>query len=303
MSTQQNIQKKWKLIELLNWSSDYLSTKGFENSRLNAECLLAHSLNLKRMEIYLNFDRPLNPEELAEYKILLKRRLAHEPLQYILGSTEFYSLPFIVEPGVLIPRPETEILVDNVLSLCQKNFATQPEIQILDVGCGSGNISVSLAKNLANAKVVSVDKSDKALEIAQKNAEINGVQNQVRFFKQDALGIWPETLKNFFDIVVSNPPYVSEPDYSNLADEIKIYEPKLALTAGQDGLDFYRSFSEILKGLLKNNSFAFFEMGDGQARSVGNIFTQKAFQELEIFKDLTGRDRIISILKTAKGEE
>ncbi|NOY60279.1 MAG: peptide chain release factor N(5)-glutamine methyltransferase, partial [Calditrichaeota bacterium] len=189
-------RQQWKLIGLLNWTADYLDQKGFENSRLEAERLLAHSLHIQRIDLYVNFDRPLIPDELAQFKSLLKRRLDHEPLQYIIGETEFYSLPIKVAPGVLIPRPETEVLVENALQIINDNFPQGKEINVLDVGTGSGNIAIAIAKNAVHARLTAIDISADALKIARQNAELNNVAEKINFLQHDALGDWPSHFTN-----------------------------------------------------------------------------------------------------------
>ncbi len=286
-------KQKWSLIELLNWTTAYLTEKEFEEPRLNAERLLAHALGLSRIELYTNFDRPLTPVELSAFKALLKRRLTHEPLQYIIGETEFFSLPFKVTPAVLIPRPETELLLEQVIEHCRANYSQDEIIEILEIGAGSGCISVALAKNIDNVQVTAVDISRDALAIAAGNAEAHDVQ--VVFHERDALRPWPPEYLNAFDIVVSNPPYVSFSEYENLPPEIKNYEPKIGLLGGNDGLDFYRKFSNILPTLLKANAYAFFEIGERQAASVKNIYSDSGFSSIQIIDDLAGKNRIVKM--------
>jgi release factor glutamine methyltransferase len=295
MTTVSSTQKKekWSLIELLNWTADYLIEKGFEDARLNAERLLAHALGMSRIELYTNFDRPLTPIEISAFKALLKRRLANEPLQYIIGETEFYSLPFKVTSAVLIPRPETELLVEQVIEHCQAHYSNEEEIQILEIGAGSGCISISLAKNINYAVVTAVDISHEALKIAYGNAQSH--EAEVTFHECDALHPWAAEYINNFDIVVSNPPYVSFSEYKALPAEIKTYEPKVSLLGGNDGLDFYRKFSNILPTLLKPSAFVFFEIGERQAPSVKNIYLDTGFSGLKIVDDLAGKNRIVKM--------
>jgi release factor glutamine methyltransferase len=294
LSAVQQKQKQWKLIDLLNWTADYLTQKGFENGRLETERLLAHSLDLDRIDLYVNFDRPLVPEELSHFKSLLKRRLEHEPLQYILGETEFYSLPFNVASGVLIPRPETEILVDQVRSVCSNEFQECETVNLLDVGTGSGNIAIACARHIPNAKTTAVDVSEQALEIAQQNAELNEVAEKVAFFQQDALGDWKTEYHQKFDVIVSNPPYISTAEYEKLDDEIKNFEPQKALLAGEKGLCFYHKFLPQLHNLLKPGGFVFFEIGETQAQQLSEFYSNNGFSA-EIIKDLAEKDRILKI--------
>jgi release factor glutamine methyltransferase len=286
-------QKKWNLIELLNTTADYLLEKEFEDARLNAELLLGYALGLTRVELYTNFDRPLTPDEIEKCRALLKRRLAHEPLQYILGETEFYSLPFKVSPESLIPRPETELLVEKTIELCSAKYSDKEDIQILDVGTGSGCIAIAIAKNVENASITAVDISRDALKIAYGNAQAHEVD--ISFKELDALRPWPTELLDNFDIVVSNPPYVNFSEYEQLQPEIKNYEPKISLLGGNDGLDFYRKFSNILPTLLKPSAYALFEIGERQAASVKNIFTDSGFSGLQVYDDLAGKNRVIKM--------
>jgi len=285
--------KKWTLIELLNTTADYLSEKEFHDARLNAELLLGHALGLSRIELYTNFDRPLTPDELASCRAFLKKRLAHEPLQYIIGETEFYSLPFKVSKEVLIPRPETEVLVEKVIEHCTNIFPDEDDIQILDVGTGSGCIAIALAKNIESAIVTAVDISHDALKIAYGNAQAHDVD--IKFKEIDALKPWPTEYMNTFDIAVSNPPYIAFAEYENLQPEIKQYEPKISLLGGNDGLDFYRKFANILPTLLKPSAYAFFEIGERQATSVKNIYADSGFSGFQVYDDLAGKNRVLKM--------
>lgn len=298
------VQQKqhWKLIGLLNWTADYLAQKGFENSRLEAERLLAHSLHIQRIDLYVNFERPLIPDELAQFKSLLKRRLAHEPLQYIIGETEFYSLPFKVAPGVLIPRPETEILVENALQIIDKNLPQDKVINILDVGTGSGNIAIAIAKNAAHARLTAIDISAAALKIARENAELNNVADKINFLQHDALGDWPSHFTNYFDLILSNPPYVSEAEFENLPREIREFEPRNALLGGKDGVDFYNNFCQIVKNLLRADGVVLFEIGETMGSFLEKSFQRCGFISSEIIKDLTKKDRILKIVKGGENE-
>lgn len=286
--------KVWSVLELLNWSSEYLSEKGFENSRLNAERLLGHALTLNRVDLYLNYERPLTASELERFKGLLKRWLQHEPLQYVLGETEFFSLRFQVDPGVLIPRPETEILVEKVLHECGKKFDSRSTITILDVGTGSGCIAVALAKNLPKARITAIDISDAALTTASENARLNEVGDQITFRRIDLLS--KKLLDEFqikFDIIVSNPPYISDAEFPNLPPEVKNFEPRAALKDGADGMNFYRQIAATAPMILNQHGFVAVEVGLGQAQSVAKIFSKHEFSEIQLIADLNGIDRVV----------
>jgi len=293
VSAAETKQKKWTLLELLNWTAEYLAKKGFEDARLNVERLLGYTLGLSRIQLYTNFDRPLLPDEISAFKALLQRRLTHEPLQYILGETEFYSLAFKISTDVLIPRPETEVLVEHIVETCTHSFAKEEEIFILDVGTGSGCIAVALAKNVANAVVTAIDCSPGALSVAQGNASAHDVE--IKFHELDALKPWPMEFLNTFDLLVSNPPYISYSEYQTLQPEIRLFEPKTSLLGGNDGLEFYRKFSNICSTLLKPQGFVFFEIGERQAVSVRNIFADAGFSGFQVYDDLNGRNRVVKM--------
>ncbi|MBN2000359.1 peptide chain release factor N(5)-glutamine methyltransferase [candidate division KSB1 bacterium] len=282
-------QKSWTLVELLNWTSDFLEQKQIENSRLNAELLLGHVLNLSRIQLYVNFDRPLLQSELLSFKFLLKRRLTHEPLQYILGYTEFFSLNFFVGPGVLIPRAETEILVEKVIECCQKNSELDI-IKILDIGTGSGNIAVAIAKSVTRANVTAVDASEQALEIAKKNIEYHQMSDAVNLKHCNVYEALPSDLKNF-DIIVSNPPYISDSEFVNLPEEILKFEPEQALRGGEHGMDFYHQISKRMSTILNPGGHFFFEIGVDMADPIKSIFNR--FHPV-IYQDLSGRNRIVT---------
>lgn len=276
------------VLEAINLSADFLAKKNIESPRINSEHLLAHVLNCKRLDLYLSFDRPLKEEEIDTYRELIRRRSKAEPLQYIIGSVEFFGLDFKVNPSVLIPRPETEILVEKILEYSDKNIP----LKILDIGTGSGNIAVSLAKNLRSCNVIAIDISEDALKIANENSEVNNTNGQIIFTKYDFLkdnNFEPES----FDLIVSNPPYVSAKEFPLLSPELCVYEPKIALTDNNDGLNFYREISVKARTLLKLKGEIFFEIGAGQAESVKNILLQNNFSEIEIFRDYSNIERVI----------
>ena len=275
------------VLESINRSSEYLKNKGIESPRINAELLLAYILDCKRLNLYLAFDRPLSEEELEKYRSLLKRRVKFEPLQYIIGRVEFYGMDFIVNPSVLIPRQETEILVETIIEQ-YKDFEA---VNILDIGTGSGNIAISLAKNL-NSYITAVDISDDALKTANENALLNSISNKINFIKKDFL--IDDINMHDFDVVVSNPPYVSIEEYETLQPELKVYEPKVALTDFNSGFQFYEAISERSNQLLKNGGKLFFEIGRGQFPEVRKIMEKYNYQNITIFNDYMNIERVIS---------
>lgn len=277
------------ILELINLSAEYLSKKGIESPRLNAELLLADVLNYKRLDLYTNFEQPLKEDEINKYREYIRQRAHFEPLQYIIGKTEFFGLTFKVNKNVLIPRPETEILVEKIL----EKFKIYDEVNILDIGTGSGNIAITLAKNLPNSKITAIDKSKEAISIAKENSIINKVSEKINFSEIDILKN-NFSFDNKFDLVVSNPPYVNFEEYKNLQKEIIDFEPASALTDYEDGLKFFNVIIKKAQNILKSNSKIFFEIGFGQAEDVKKILLENNFQKIEIYKDYSNIERVIS---------
>ncbi len=276
------------ILEIINLSTDFLNNKGVESPRINVELLLAYVLNCKRLDLYLKFDQPLKEEELAIYRELLKRRGRREPLQYIVGDVEFYGLEFKVNPSVLIPRPETEILVETVI----ENSNKDEELKILDIGTGSGNIAVSISKHLVNSKVWGIDSSNEAINVAKENSKINLVDERTIYFQKDILNRF-EIEESDFDIIVSNPPYISKNDYNDLLPELKNYEPVSALTDEKNGLTFYKEISIKANKLLKSGGKIFFEVGQGQHTEVKNILERNNFINIKLKKDYSNIERVV----------
>jgi release factor glutamine methyltransferase len=284
------------LINVLKEAASYLNKNKIENPRLNADLLLGKVLGLSRIELYLKFEQPLNKKERDEYKILLRRRVSYEPLQYILGEVEFMSLPFKVTSDVLIPRPETEVLVQKAIEEINAYYYSKEKIYAIDIGTGSGNIAVSLAVNVGNINFQAIDISSAAIIVAEENARLNNVTDHITFQVTDIMK--PDFVENInreFDVIVSNPPYVTSSLYENLPKDIRDYEPKHALEAGYDGLSFYRRFAEIIPKLLKRPGLALFEIDENQTEKIKAIFSSEFKSELEIVQDLTKRDRIIIV--------
>ena len=276
------------ILESINLSSNYLSQKGIESPRINAELLLSDILKCKRLDLYLSFDRPLGNSEIEKYREYIRRRANFEPLQYITGKVEFYGLELKVNPSVLIPRPETELLVENILNIIPK----EKEMSILDIGCGSGNITIALAMHLASSKFICTDSSDNALMLAKENAEKFNVEDKIEFINHNIL---TEDLNQFpeFDLIVSNPPYVSADDFFSLQREIKDYEPRNAVTDYADGFTFFKVISGKSFGKLKQKGKLFFEMAEGQSKAVTDIMKKNNFKNMEIIKDYQKINRVI----------
>lgn len=278
--------KQLTVLEAVQLSTGYLEEKGIESPRLNAELLLANILNCKRLDLYLMFERPLSEEEIQTYREYIARRGKYEPLQYILGEVEFYGLKLKVSNDVLVPRPETELLVEEAIKLSSDNNVKS----IIDIGSGSGNIAISLAKSLNGVKVTSIDMSSSAIKVAEANAEFNVVNDKIEFIVS---GIEEYQTNQQFDLIVSNPPYVSERDYSSLQKEILEYEPLESVTDKSDGYKFYRLISERSRDLLKSGGFLLFEMAAGQSEKIKSILERNNFSDIKIIKDYQNIDRVI----------
>ncbi len=282
------------VLESLKLSTKYLENKGVESPRLNAEILLAEILGLKRLELYLQFERPLTETEKNKYREFLARRGKREPLQYIIGYAEFMGEKFKVTEDVLIPRPETELLVEQIA-----NDNTLFNGKILDIGTGSGNIAVMLAKLLPDAEIIATDISEKALEVAKENAENILENHSVNFILADLFDgkILPEFENT--DILVSNPPYISAREFDFLEPEVKLFEPSNALTDNGDGLSYYVKLAELAGKILSDEGKLYFELGAGQSDAVRDLLTEANFTEIEIIKDYAGIDRIIKAKKSS----
>lgn len=271
------------VIEIIKLSTEYLSQQGIQNPRKQAIDLISDALKVKPIELYLQFDRPLEELELQKCRDFLKRRINREPLQYILGEVEFYDCTFKVTPDVLIPRNETEILVDIIYNDLYKHDLTRSVLW--DIGCGTGCIGIALKKKLPDLQVVLSDLSDSALQIAQINARINKVE--VEFRQGDLLGPFKQQKANY---IVSNPPYIAESDWDSLELEVK-HEPKQALLGGPDGLHFYRQLAVDLVSHLKPQGRVWFEIGAGQGEDVKKIFSQPNWKICRFEKDWANHDR------------
>jgi len=273
------------LIDILNLSAEHLRKKDVDEPRLSAELIISHSLGIKRLDIYLQFDRVLNEDQLVKIREMLSRRSAHEPLQYIFGETEFYGLRFKTVSGVLIPRPDTEILVGKIT----ENIGDK-KINILEIGTGSGCIAVSVAHSCGNAKIKATDISETALKSALENAEKNNVIENIEFIKHD---IFTDKINRKFDLIVSNPPYIRKEIISTLNRQVREYEPINALSDNNDGLTFYRRINELLPEILNKRGLLFLEIGYDQKEEVTRIY-EKSLENISITRDLGGNPRVFS---------
>jgi len=277
------LSDSWTLLKLLRWATEFFTGKGIDNPRLDAELLLAHVLGLDRVGLYMNYDRPLDAEELNKLRPLVKRRGQREPLQYLLGSTEFWSLEFKVSPAVLIPRADTEILVEEALSKVDESGL------LLDVGTGSGAIVVSLAKELEQWQCEGIDLSTEALAIAQENVDGNQVTDRVELFQAD-LNQLPQKKYN---LIVSNPPYIAQDEWETLMPEVRDHEPQMALIAEREGLACYQSLLDQASDHLLTGGWLLVEIGYQQAEAVQQLFIDAGFADVYLREDYAGQPRVV----------
>jgi len=274
-------QAPWTILKVLTWTTGYLLEKGVENARREAEWLLCAATGLDRVGLYLHFDKPLHDDELAAYRSMVTRRGKREPLQYILGTQEFDGLTFMVSPAVLIPRYDTETLIETALSHVPGTG------RILDIGTGSGCIAIALAKRLPEAVVSAVDLSSDALTLARSNAAQHGVD--VTFLQGS---FFEPVAGQRFDLIVSNPPYIRSVDLGTLQTEVRDFEPRLALDGGDDGLDAYRVLVAEAPQYLEPGGWLLLEVGIGQDGDVGKLLAEAGFDTIVREPDSAGIQRV-----------
>lgn len=287
----------WTVLGLIRWSGGYLDSKGVERGRLDAEHLLAHVLGVDRLRLYLDYDRPLLPEELERFRPMLLRRSRREPLQYIVRRAAFRELELEVGPGVLIPRPETEELVERVLEWARSLGRT--DLTGLDVGTGSGAIALSLAREGPFAEVVATDASEEAIEVAGRNARACGVAERVSLRRGSLFE--PMAEGETFDVVVSNPPYVAEADLAGLEPEVREWEPRPALAAGPDGLAVLTPLVRGAGRHLRPGGLLAVEVSPEQAETVAALGESTGeYEEIHVRRDLAGRQRIVTLSRSGQ---
>jgi release factor glutamine methyltransferase len=278
------ILRTWTISKLLEWATKELYNSGISSPKQNVETILAHTLNIKRLDIYLQLERKFSGKKLEIVFNIISRRKDKEPLQYILGETEFYGYTIKVDKSVLIPRPETELLVERII-------AEENDIKnILEIGTGSGALVIALAKKMNGIVIDATDISEDALRIAEQNTILNQVD--INIFKSDIF----DNVLNKYDLIISNPPYISLTDYKQLPVEIKDFEPKSALLADDNGLFFYNKILQKAKDHLTESGKIYFEIGYDQAKKITEIAKKNRFSNIKVFKDLNGFDRIVRII-------
>lgn len=284
----------WTIGKILNWTSEYFQKNNIESPRLDAEVLLSHVLKKQRIYLYVHFDQPLNSEELAAYRECIKKRVRRMPVAYIIGSREFMGLDFKVTKATLIPRPDTEILVEAAIERLKQIKCD--ELRIADIGTGSGAICLSLLHYVENLTAVTVDISEAAIEVAKENAKSLDVAERIEFLQGDLLS--PLENKGKFNAILSNPPYIPKKVIEGLEPEVRGYEPMSALDGGADGLDFYKRLLSGAGAFLVENGFLAVEIGIDQAEELRQMAQRNLiWKRVEVLKDLAGIDRCIILWK------
>ncbi len=296
----------WTIQKLLNWVTQYLADKDIDSPRLSAELLLSDVLGLKRIELYTQYDRTVAEKELDKLHDLVKRACQNEPIAYLVGKTEFYSMELLVSPACLIPRPETELLVQRAVEFLRIRNDKQ---LVCDLCTGCGCIATAIARNFPNARIIATDISDSALAVAALNIEKHQLQDKVTLLAGDLFeplipqldtGPVRDGQAHKFDLIVSNPPYVSAAEYENLAQNVKDYEPRLALFAGVDGLDIYRRILERVDEFLNGNAALIMEIGYTQGPAIKEMLEKAGiFSDIKIEKDYSNNDRIVTAKRTS----
>jgi release factor glutamine methyltransferase len=282
----QPAQQVWTIEAVVKWATDDFRARAIENPRLDAEVLLAHALGSTRMQLILDSKRPLAPPELARFRDLVKRRRAHEPVAYLLGHREFYGRDFRVDARVLVPRPDTETLVDVALA---RTRACSMSMRALDLCTGSGCVAISLARERPTASVAAVDVSGDALSVARENAARLGAYN-IAFYEGD---LFAPIAQSRFDVITANPPYIPSAEIPTLMSDVRDFEPRLALDGGDDGLALVRTIVEQAPNHLAAGGVLAIEVGVGEAPTVRDLFA-RAFDEIEVARDYARIERVVS---------
>jgi release factor glutamine methyltransferase len=283
--------EEWTIGRLLQWTTDYLKQHGAETPRLDAEVLLAHARSCQRIQLYTAFDEPASEDLRTKFRALVKERAEGKPVAYLVGHREFYSMDFRVTPDVLIPRPETEHLVVRLLDIAKQCGPAEP-VAIADIGVGSGIIAVVAAKRLPNAHVTAIDASPAALDVARDNAKTHRVADRIEWIKSDLFAAVPDDKK--FDIIASNPPYISESEYQQLSKTVKDFEPRSALVAGPRGTEVIERLIPQAAERLNDDGWLLIEVSpmiEPQVRAL--LESDGRFTAEATVKDLAGQPRVV----------
>lgn len=282
----------WTIRKLLNWVTEYLTGKDIDSPRLSAELLLSSVLGLKRIELYTQFDKFVAKEQLDKLHNLVKRAGENEPVAYLVGKTEFYSMELDITADCMIPRPETELLVERAIEFLRTRNGKQ---LVCDLCTGSGCIAAAIARNYPDCRIIATDISDAALAVAARNIKKHKLQDRVKLLCGDLFEpLVPYLDAGKFDLIVCNPPYVSAPEFEKLGRNVKDYEPRTALFAGDDGLDVYRRIIEKADSFLKDDAALMLEVGYSQGQSVRELLEEvNCFADIAVEKDHHRNDRLV----------
>jgi release factor glutamine methyltransferase len=296
------LPETWTILKLLKWATAYFTSHDIEHPRAAAEILLAHTLGVRRVDLYIQYDRPLEAHELEIFKGLIQRRVQREPVAYIVGNKEFWSMDLKVTPDVLIPRPETETLVEAALTIVTPRPGTAP-LKIMDLGTGSGAIVLAMASERPEQIFFAVDRSEKALAVAQDNARMHELDKALTFLQ----GNWFDPVRDlgrYFDVIVSNPPYIASHEFKMLPPEITQYEPREALDGGRDGLEAIRLIIKQASDHMVAQGWLIFEIGYDQWAAVEKLIAGSgAYSDWAVIKDYSGYNRVVMTRVTARRAE
>lgn len=295
MSAQRGSNETWTVLKMLEWITGYFEKQGFDSPRYEAEVLLEHALNMQRIMIYANFDRPLQSSELDVIRPMVKRRGKYEPMAYITGSRGFWTIDLKTDARALIPRPDTEALVEAALEKLDARAKERADhrVRVIDIGTGSGAIALAIAHDREQAEVAAVDISAPALSLARENAEALDLSERVTFFEADLFAGLPAEWVESLDIVVSNPPYVSRDEEEIMGKGVKAFEPEGALFAEDDGLAIIKRLVPEAYSALAPGGWLLCEIGFAQGSVVKEIFSNQGFVEVSVRKDLGRKDRVV----------
>lgn len=288
----------WTIGRLIDWTRSHLESKGVDDARLCAELLLAHAMGCQKIQLYARYHESPTDEQRTRFRELVRAAAQHEPIAYLIGEREFYSLAFHVTRDVLIPRPETELIVEHALDWMKQREGAS--FDVLDIGTGSGCIAVTIAKRESRASVTATDISEAALAVAAQNTERHGVTDRVQFVRADLLAI-PDDGRpaGGFDIIACNPPYVGERERESLPANVRDYEPEAALFAGETGLDCYRRMAGGVASLIKTDGALFLEIGENQRDAVCELFAGGGIEFVAAHPDLFGVERMLEFKRTS----
>ena len=297
MTSEATEKTSWTIKKLLEWTTDYLGQSRLEQPRLAAEILLSHVLGCQRIDLYVQFDRRPEPVQLGEFRALVKRAAAQEPVAYLTGQAHFLSLEIEVSPAVLIPRPETEVLAASAIDFC-RHETIRPTVDVLDLCTGSSCIAIAIGANVVETEIVAVDKYPEALEIARRNIAKHDLEGRITLLESDLFERIDQGPKGIYDLIVSNPPYISERAYENLPSSVKNYEPVEALLAGEDGLDIHRRIISGAETYLADEGCIMLEAAYNQSEPVICFLEQAGnFKEISTIRDHLGHQRVVKARK------